>query len=224
MNKPLSILFTVLIYTLISSCSTDIPHTNKPLDLSLFPNAVKPNTQMDTIQTDRFWTLIDNAVSVAKGDNSIKEKYLISELSKLSLEEIIDFEIAFRKVVIDADDFKIMAAQKIIEGYVSDDSYLYFRCWLIGKGSLVYTEALKSPEYLAGIAINDEVCNFESLMYVATKAYSIKTRKKEDETFPRNIAIAKGLDYDFFKAPTKGKDWTEDDLPKLYPKLWDKFN
>jgi hypothetical protein len=56
------------------------------------------------------------------------------------------------------------------------------------------------------------------------KAYSLKTGKKEDETFPRDTAIAMGLDYDFGAPPTKGNDWTEDQLPSLLPKLWAKFN
>jgi len=59
-------------------------------------------------------------------------KYVIAE-------QIIEFEIIFRRLIIEVDEFKIMGAQKIIEGYVSDDSYLYFRCWLIGKGEKIYT-------------------------------------------------------------------------------------
>jgi hypothetical protein len=82
---------------------------------------------MQNINTDKFWTLIDNAVKTSNGNDAIKEEYLITELAKLSLEEIKDFELAFRKCLLDADHFKVMAAQKIIEGYVSDDIYLYFQ-------------------------------------------------------------------------------------------------
>lgn len=179
---------------------------------------------MDTINTDKFWLLVNNAVKASNGDNSVKEQYLTTELTKLSLDEIKDFEIAFRKAIIDADDFKIMAAQKIIEGYVSDDSYLYFRCWLIGQGKTIYTEALKDPEYLASIVNKGDICDFEGIMYVATNAYSKKTGKEEDESFPRDVAIKMGLDYDFGAPPTKGTDWTEEQLPTSYPKLWAKLN
>jgi hypothetical protein len=117
-----------------------------------------------------------------------------------------------------------MAAQKIIEDYVSDDTYLYFRCWLIGHGKTAYTETLKNPDYLATIANKGDECDWEGIMYVATNAYSKKTGKEEDETFPRDIAIGMGLDYDFGAPPTKGTDWTEDQLPTLLPKLWTKFN
>ena len=182
------------------------------------------HTNLSAINTGKFWTLVDEAVKASRGDNSLKEKYLTTELEKLSLDEIRDFEIAFRKCVIDADEFKIMAAQKIIEGYVSDDSYLYFRCWLIGQGKEVYTRALGDPDCLAALPELGEYCEWEGIMYVATHAYASKTGKEEDETFPRDVAFGMGLDYDFGAPPTKGTDWTEDQLPTLLPKLWAKFN
>ncbi|GAA4300124.1 DUF4240 domain-containing protein [Nibribacter koreensis] len=179
---------------------------------------------MDTINTEQFWSLIDKAVKSSSGDKELKEKFLVNELTKLSLEEIMDFEMAFRKSILEADDFKVMAAQKIIEGYVSDDSYLYFRCWLIGQGKQVYQETLKNSDYLAHVVQKGESTDFESLLYVATAAYSRKTGKDEDETFPRDTAIGLGLDYDFGAAATKGTDWSEDELPKLLPNLWAKMN
>lgn len=223
MTRPIKFLLAIMV---LLSCSSNKP---KPIDDAQIQapikiNTIKTNSQMDTINTDNFWLLVDNAVKASNGDNSLKEKFLTSELEKLSLEEIKNFEIAFRKCVIDADDFKVMAAQKIIEGYVSDDSYLYFRCWLIGQGKAVYMETLKDPDYLSTIANKGDECDFEGIMYVATDAYSKKTGKEEDETFPRNIAIDMGLDYDFGAPPTKGTDWTEEQLPTLLPKLWAKFN
>lgn len=185
---------------------------------------MKFNTNSDTIKTDKFWLLIDNAVKISKGDDQKKEKYLISELTKLSLEEIKDFEIAFRKAIRDANDFGVMGAQKIINGYVSDDSYLYFRCWLIGQGKNIYSETLKNPDYLVNVITkNHAICEFEGLMYVATNAYEKVTGKKEDETFPRNFADNMGLSYDFNITPTKGTDWKEDELPTRFPKLWTKL-
>ena len=179
---------------------------------------------MLTTPTDPFWLLVDNAVKVANGNDLVKEIFLSAVLEKHSLEEIKDFEIAFRQCVFDADDYRVMAAQKIITNYVSDDSYLYFRCWLIGQGRQVYTETLKNPDYLANIVHKGDLCSWEGLMYVATDAYSRKTGKEEDETFPRNMASKMGLDYDLGPPPTKGTDWTQEQLPALLPKLWMKFN
>ncbi len=179
---------------------------------------------MDTINTDKFWSLVDNAVEASKGGDFLKEKHLTEELEKLSLGEIKEFEFALRKCIIDADEFKILAAKKIIEGFVTDDGYLYFRCWIIGLGKSAYTETLKNPDYLANIVSKEEICEWESIMYVATEAYSNLTGMEEDETFPRSVAFYMGLDYDFGAPPTKGKDWTEDELPTMLPELWAKYN
>jgi hypothetical protein len=179
---------------------------------------------MNNVTTEKFWSLIDDAVRVSRGVDALKESFLVVELKKLSLSEIIDFEIVFRKLVIDADTYKVMAALKIIEGFVSDDSYLYFRCWLIGQGKATYTETLRNPDYLASIVPIGELCFWEGLMYVATIAYSNKTGKEEDENFPREIALGLDLDYDNGAPPTKGTDWKEDQLPNILPKLWAKFS
>ena len=190
--------------------------------MSTVPNPT--NLNMHTLSTAPFWLLLDNAVKVANGNDLVKEIFLSAVLEKHALEEIKNFEIAFRQCIFDADDYKVMAAQKIITTYVSDDSYLYFRCWLIGQGRQVYTETLKNPDYLANIVHKGDLCSWEGLMYVATDAYSRKTGKEEDETFPRNMASKMGLDYDLGPPPTKGTDWTQEQLPALLPKLWMKFN
>jgi hypothetical protein len=179
----------------------------------------------DRMDKNEFWKIIEYSLAKSNQDKSQQEKIIVEKLTTYKAEQIIEFEILFRQIVIGADDFKVMGAEKIIEGYVSDDSYLYFRCWLIGKGKMIYTETLKNPDFLSEIVGEDEETNFEGLMYVATTAFKIKTQKKEeDESFPRDIAIGKGLDYDFGAPPTKGSDWKEEELPKIYPKLWAKYH
>ena len=209
-----------LILTFVSCAKTKKDNFEKVNNSEL-----KEFVKNDKMDKTEFWKIIDYSIAKSNNEKSEQEKVIIEKLATYSPEEIIEFEVIFRQLIIDADDFKIMGAQKIIEGYVSDDSYLYFRCWLIGKGEKIYTETLKNPEYLSENINQDEESYFEELMYVATNAYKIKTGKKEeDESFPRDIAIGKGLDYDFGAPPTKGVDWKEEELPKTYPKLWEKFN
>jgi hypothetical protein len=221
MVKNILIILTISFFVSFSNNNTG---EKKITEVRPIFNQIKPNTYMDNINTDQFWMLINSAVKVSNDNDSLKEQYLISQLSKLSLKEIHDFEMALRKSIIDADDFKVMAAQKIIEGYVSDDSYLYFHCWLIGQGKTVFSETLKNPDYLAKIVNKGDICEFEELLYITTEAFSKVTGKKEDDSFPRSVAYSKGLDYDNGAPPTKGTDWTSDQLPTLYPKLWTKLN
>jgi hypothetical protein len=169
-----------------------------------------------------FWQLIETAKKDSGADQQVQEQVLISSLAKYAPEEIVEFECLMREYLIAADDFGIMAAQKIIDGYVSDDPYLYFRCWLVGQGEVVFQNALQRPDSLATV-VEDPYSEFEALLYVATAAYEQRTgQQEEDESYPREIAAARGLDYDF-NSVTKGEDWTEEQLPKLLPKLWAKF-
>ena len=170
-----------------------------------------------------FWRIIDFARLHAQEDSQRQELLLVKGLEQYSAENIIEFECLLRQTIIDADDFKVMAAEKIMEGSVSDDSYVYFRCWLIGQGEQVFTEALRNPDSLVTVVTAETTTDFEALLYVTTQAYQHKTGKgEEDDSFPRNIAAKRGLDYDF-GSQTKGQDWTPEQLPTLLPRLWEKF-
>jgi len=168
--------------------------------------------------------VIDFAHQQAKGNEQVYEALIIKTLEQYSPEEIIEFECLLEQQLLAVDDFKVMAAQKIIEGSVTDDSYLYFRCWLISQGKSVFEEALRNPDSLASTDTEGVVAEFEPLLYVTTQAYKNKTcKQEEDESFPRGVASKRGLNYDS-STGTKGKDWTEEQLPTLLPKLWAKHN
>jgi hypothetical protein len=170
----------------------------------------------------KFWKIING--SHLHLENNKKAEYIVQELIKSPSEDIINFELILRELIFECDDYKIMAIQKIIEGSVSDDTYLYFRCWLISKGEEVFKNTLKNPDSLVDIISKNSYTQFEDLLYVTTRAYLQKNNKKqEDESFPRIIAIKKGLDYDSGEH-TKGIDWTYEQLPQLYPKLWALFH
>jgi hypothetical protein len=177
-----------------------------------------------TMNKFNFWEIIDESYSQSKGDKDQQVALLIRLLQDYSTDEIIEFEKIFRELIIEADTYKVMAALKIIEGWVSDDSYLYFRSWLISRGRTLFREVVENPDYLANYDLSDNDVEFEALMYVATNAYRQKTGKEEeDDSFPRGIALEAGLDYDYGAPPTKGTDWTEEDLPALLPRLWQKY-
>jgi hypothetical protein len=176
------------------------------------------------MNTDEFWGLVDKSKQKSRGDKQNQLAFIRSSLIKMETKHIFDFEEILRRKIIECDDFKIMAAAKIINGYVADDSYLYFRSWLIGKGRAVFERALDDPDILANCVEDEESSDFEELLYAATEAYSKKTGREEDDTFPRDVCIEKDLDYDIGAPPTKGEDWSEDDLPVMYPKLWRFFD
>lgn len=215
----MKILNTLAIFLLLVSSGCSQPAVKQKS--SVVP-IFKMNNKMDESE---FWQIIDYSAAMAAGDLKKQEQLIVQKLSAYQPSQIVEFEMILCRKLIEANDYKIMAADKIIDGSVTDDPYLYFRCWLIGLGGKIFRETIKNPDYLAGIAEKGVEPDFEGLLYVSTAAYRNKTGKKvEDDTFPRNVAFGKGLNYDLGGPAMTGNNWKEEDLPKLYPKLWNKFN
>jgi len=170
------------------------------------------------MNADAFWSIIESTKSE---DHSDRQPKLVEYLSELPRKEIEEFEQELRRRIMEANDYGVLAAAKIIDGFVSDDSFLYFRCWLIGKGREIFYKTLEAPDSLADYVSTDETAEFEELLYVSSEAAETKG-DPEDFEDPRHIALDAGLHYD--DGELSGTDWTEDELPERYPNLWRKFN
>ncbi len=170
-----------------------------------------------------FWKIIDESKRASKNDINVQEEFLVQELEKLIPEDVIQFEIILRKMIMKANDYKVVAFAKIIDGYVSDDSFLYFRCWIIAQGLSFYNLTLENPDLTADLIYSETEYDFESLLYVADQAYQNLRKDSDEDELPREVARLQGFDYDDLSQEITGEDWIEDDLPKLYPKLWTKF-
>lgn len=173
-----------------------------------------------------FWKIIDDSRLASNGDYNLFQAKTVKLLSKCTAEQIIEFEMILRELIIESDDYRIIAVYKIIMGMLSDDSYLYLRCWLIGQGEEAYQQTLRNPDHLVNII--DEKSNldfhFEDLLYVATEAYKEKVgRITEDDSFSREIAYKMGLIYDCGASSTKGRKYSEKELPNVFPNLWERF-
>ncbi|SMQ64345.1 Protein of unknown function [Bacillus sp. OV166] len=81
--------------------------------------------------------------------------YISFVLSKKSIDEIVDFEFIFESYMKESYQSHLWGAAYLIMGGCSDDSFDYFRGWLISQGQEVYEKTLKDPEFLANY-ITDE--------------------------------------------------------------------
>lgn len=223
MLKYFLIIFTVL--SLIAcGQTTSNNQSNKSADT--MPSLTK-DQRMDTVF---FWKIMDYAFDKAKFDNKLKEQTILDQLIKLTPEQILEFEIIFQQMNLKANTWKNMAAHTIIEGGSSDDTFFYFRCWLISLGKYHFEETLKNPDHLADIdsPINKKYgygeVIFEELISMSDNAYQIVTKKDpiKDTSLPRAFAQSKGLFFDS-GGDTKGLEWADKDLPKIAPKLYKKF-
>ena len=149
-----------------------------------------------------------------------------NKLIKYSESDIILFEEILRKKIIEADHFNVMIAQKIMTGEISDDSYLYFICWIICLWENIYNETIKNPDFLAHLEWIVEIDpDWEELLYISDKAFEEKTWREVDESFPRDVCFDKWINYDdSLLINTKWEDWEEEDLKNRAPKLCERFN
>lgn len=221
MQRYLLILSIIFSLTSCGQTSTDKKNSNSEPIITL--------TKEQKMDTNYFWKIMDYSFDIAKFDNALKQQTILDQLTKLTPQQIVDFEIIFQQMIDKSNTWNNIAAQTIIEGGSSDDIFYYFRCWLISLGKNNFYETLKNPDYLANIniPINKEYGygedQFEELIPLSDKAYSIVTKKKnEDESFPRAYAQKKGLYFDS-GGETKGIQWSDKDLHLLAPKLYKKF-
>lgn len=167
-----------------------------------------------------FWEVIEQSKKESQ-NFSEQIKILTKKVSSLGEKEIIDFEFRFREAISKLALYGIMAAAKIIQGYVSDDSFLYFRCRLIAEGHNLFCKLIESPEIIADVNIPELELEGEDMLYVSDNAFLIKFGDETNKELPRNTAI-NYLNYDI-EVEIKGEDWKEDELPIKYPKLWKKY-
>ncbi len=103
----------------------------------------------------------------------------------------------------------LWAAAYIINGGCSDDGFEYFRAWLIAQGERVFHDALADPETLVDRAEPD--ADAEGMLYAAAAAYESRVGAR----LPRGVAPP---------SNPAGEPWSEEDLPRMYPRLWARFS
>ncbi|MCP4214258.1 MAG: DUF4240 domain-containing protein [bacterium] len=160
---------------------------------------------MDT----KFWTIVNKAKETASDfeDRAGQLKHLLTELTA---EEVVLFDKKYQEKMLEAYRWDLWGAAYVINGGCSDDGFHYFCAFLISEGEDVYNNAIRNPESLADIEIEEDA-EFEEFSYVALEVY----REKTGQELPAN-------DIQFPDDPV-GEEWDEDDVEKLYPKLANKY-
>ena len=156
----------------------------------------------------KFWRLIAAAKAESGGDLESQMQILEESLADLKGEEIIQFQKILDELISSAHRWDLRGAAHVISGGCSDDSFYYFRGWLVAQGQKIFEEALDDPDSLSAVAEPEVEC--EDILNVAAQAYEEKT----GEEMPRN---------EIEVAEPAGEEWIEEDLPDLFPRLWAKF-
>lgn len=171
------------------------------------------------MDTNSFWSLIDKSRAASAGEPAQQLEEVGALLDKFSADEIVEFEGLFSENFYSSYSWSLWGAAYVIGGGCSDDSFDYFRGWLISRGRKVFDVAVANPDELASLITEEDEevdCQVEGWQSVAVLAWCRKT-KKDYSAFPfkKRQTYADG---------PAGEEWTEEDLDRLYPKLSARFN
>jgi hypothetical protein len=169
---------------------------------------------------NHFWEIIAHAARF-DDDPAGQIEALRAELRGLTPEEIISFEVAFRRYLNKAYTWNLWGAAYVIHGGCSDDGFEYFRRWLISKGREVYESALADPDSLAQLNLSpgpDGTWEFEEIYYIAMGVFEEKGGKGDVRDYSGPEAGLGG------PGPS-GEPFEDDEehLARRYPNLWRRF-
>ena len=123
------------------------------------------------MQPSRFYELIDDARgSTDPAAPSADPDSLREVLEGLPDDELVAFAAAFDAELVRLNRWELWGAGFVLAGGMGDDSFHYFRAWLVGKGRDAVDRALDDPDSLVEILADADVeagYDNEPLEYVA---------------------------------------------------------
>ena len=162
-----------------------------------------------------FWELMDST----RPKNGDVEKHLAQlrkALSRLDAGDLLDFEKITAELFHESYDARLWDVVSILcGGGCGDDSFDYFRGWLIMQGKEKFDRVLKQPERIPEWFPSGQIDFADGFGSLAVRAF--------EENYPDRDFYA---EYDGPEGPgeLKGELWrTEEELQSRYPELWDKY-
>ncbi len=123
---------------------------------------------MDQMQ---FWQVIEQAKRDSQGDDQRQVQLVEEALQQLSLEEIETFERIYEAFHGRSYSKRLWEAISTLSGFVSDDSFHYFRAWLIGQGEGLFREVMQFPGRVSEFIDAGGDWWLEELNYAAYEVY-----------------------------------------------------
>jgi hypothetical protein len=122
----------------------------------------------------QFWEIVDSTRAAAGGEPEEHADLLVERLVQLDPEAVVDFARHFETRFARAYRWDLWGAADIMLGGADEESFDYFRCWLIAQGRQVFEGALHAPDDLAELVPEfdaDSDGDAEDVGYAADEAY-----------------------------------------------------
>lgn len=150
------------------------------------------------MDVDGFWTVVESARARCGNDWTMVSGHVVEALAELPRDEIADFAQIQDALEFEAYREDLWTACRLINGgFGSDDTFLYFRDWLLVQGREVWHATLLNPDSLASLpaacaitATDDDLADCESFLYVSGDAWKRITGQEyglEDELDERGF-------------------------------------
>lgn len=161
---------------------------------------------------DSFWKIINASRKDAEAPEDVAAA-VTERLQQLPPVEIVAFQRIRQELMAESYRWDLWAVAYIVNGGCSDDGFDYFRGWLMTQGRKRWESAMSDPQVVGKWAADDQA-ECEDMLYVADDAFKAVTGAEILADPSRPPAP---------KDPV-GQRWKEEDLERLYPKLWAKFS
>ncbi len=170
----------------------------------------------ELLKEEIFWNIIDTSIKKSE-DIDEQEEVLITELEKMSIQEILSFKLRLEDLANAIHTSEMWCAGYLMNGGCSDDGFDYFKNWVISRGKEVYYNAKKNPDTLSDYYTDGDEgeFEFESLDYVAVDAFENKTEEDLYDYMPERTFYRSNFEF----------NWEEDDkesMKRICPKLFEK--
>ncbi|MEO5942180.1 MAG: DUF4240 domain-containing protein [Ferruginibacter sp.] len=198
--------------------------SNSPEANSKNSDSDMPAKTAEMLDEDLYWMIVDKSLKNTS-DQDEQEQFLINEIGKLSLKQIIGFRLRTDKLLYDTYNSEMWCAGYIMNGGCSDDGFEYFRNWVISRGKETYYNAKQNPDNLIEEVNEDlEMYEFESFWYVALDSFKQKTGKDLYDFVDDNNFNTREGDYQQFDFTWKEEepDSMQKICPRLFEALWNK--
>ena len=177
----------------------------------------------DMLDEELYWLIIDQSLHNSHNQDE-QAAFLVKAIGQLTPKQMIGFRLRTDKLLYDTYTSDMWCAAYIMNQGCSDDSFEYFRNWVISRGKAVYYAAKANPDSLISEVDEEaDMYDFEDFWYVANDAFQQKTGKD----------LYDFIDDDNFKTkegqyPEIQFTWQEDEpeskrkiCPKLFAKYWE---
>jgi Protein of unknown function (DUF4240) len=196
--------------------SENVPHIPKP------STTIVLTKSGEMMNENTFWKLIDQSLKATSNQDE-QAAYLTQELEKCSPKQIIGFRLRTDKLLYDTYTSNMCCAGYLLNGGCSDDSFEYFRCWVISRGKETYYAAKKNPDSLVKeYNPENEFYDFEDFWYVANDAFENVSGKDLYDYIDETVFKTHETNYVMFDFT-----WEEDDpesMRKICPMIFKKVD